>query len=106
MGYYRLGMAFIAVLGFTIVCQPQPSAAAAASLAVRADALVKGAERIDRPVFHRHRTQSAYCYPKNLWWFYRPYTTGLDGHARCMPYFHYLGPGAGRGPRSSERYAK
>jgi hypothetical protein len=108
MGYYRLGLAFIAALGLMVACKPQPSdAAGVAALAAQADASIRGgAERIDRPAFHRHRTQSFYCYPKNYWWFYRPYTTGLDGHARCMPYFHQLGPGAGRGPRSSERYVK
>ena len=46
------------------------------------------------------RTQSYYCYPKNYWWFYRPYTTALDGHARCMPYFHYLGALGRRGAKS------
>jgi len=42
-------------------------------------------------VFHGHgpRSTSYYCYPRNYWWFYRPYTTANDGNARCMPYFHY-----------------
>jgi hypothetical protein len=39
--------------------------------------------------FHSGRTTSFYCYPRNYWWFYRPYTTAADGLARCMPYFHY-----------------
>jgi hypothetical protein len=106
MGYCRLGFAFIAALGLMVVCEPQPSGAAgAAASAVQADASVRGGvERIERRVFHRHRAQSFYCYPRNYWWFYRPYTTALDGHARCMPYFHQL-PGGGRGPRA-ERYAK
>ncbi len=39
---------------------------------------------------HFRKTQSFYCYPKNYWWFYRPYTTASQGYARCMPYFHYL----------------
>jgi hypothetical protein len=37
---------------------------------------------------------SFYCYPRKYWWFYRPYTTDPQNHARCMPYFHYLGRGA------------
>jgi hypothetical protein len=45
---------------------------------------------------HFSKTQSYYCYPRNYWWFYRPYTTAEDGHARCMPYFHYP-PYEGRG---------
>jgi hypothetical protein len=45
---------------------------------------------------HFRRATSYYCYPRNYWWFYRPYTTAAEGYARCMPYFHYpapLGPG-------------
>ena len=38
---------------------------------------------------HRRRTYSYYCYPRNYWWFYRPYTTAKEDYARCMPYFHY-----------------
>ena len=46
---------------------------------------------LERVVFHGHSTRgiSYYCYPRNYWWFYRPYTTANDGYARCMPYFHY-----------------
>ena len=54
-------------------------------------------------VAHFRRTQSFYCYPRNYWWFYRPYTTAFDGHARCMPYFHY--PDSYGGGRS-QRYVK
>ena len=45
----------------------------------------------ERVVFHGHgpRSTSYYCYPRNYWWFYRPYTTANNGNARCMPYFHY-----------------
>jgi hypothetical protein len=39
-------------------------------------------------IFH-HRQIESYCYPRNYWWFYRPYTTATEGYARCMPYFHY-----------------
>lgn len=41
------------------------------------------------PVLHRRRSYSYYCYRRNYWWFYRPYTTAQQDHARCMPYFHY-----------------
>jgi hypothetical protein len=39
---------------------------------------------------HFRKAYSFYCYPKNYWWFYRPYTTAPENYARCMPYFHYL----------------
>ena len=41
--------------------------------------------------FHGHSPAgiSYYCYPRNYWWFYRPYTTAAADYARCMPYFHY-----------------
>src|SRR5262245_10267619 len=39
---------------------------------------------------HFRKVQSFFCYPKNYWWFYRPYTTATMNYARCMPYFHYL----------------
>jgi len=41
---------------------------------------------------HFRKAQAFYCYPRNYWWFYRPYTTALLNYPRCMPYFHYLGP--------------
>ena len=40
---------------------------------------------------HSKKARSYYCYPRVYWWFYRPYTTGTDGHPRCMPYFHIPG---------------
>ena len=53
--------------------------------------ILGSANRFERIVFHGHgpRSTSYYCYPRNYWWFYRPYTTANDGNARCMPYFHY-----------------
>ena len=41
---------------------------------------------------HFRKAQAFYCYPRNYWWFYRPYTTAPLNYPRCMPYFHYLGP--------------
>src|SRR5215510_10331280 len=37
--------------------------------------------------FGHHRKIESYCYPRDYWWFYRPYTTAQQGYARCMPYF-------------------
>ena len=86
----------IIIMSCLVVTKPAIASSAATTIA-DASMIKTGAERIEQRAFHRHRAQSFYCYPKNYWWFYRPYTTGLDGHARCMPYFHYLGPGGRRG---------
>jgi hypothetical protein len=105
MGNSRLGLAGIA-LSLLVITKPEPAAAgsAAALAALHADASVSPVLAL--PVaFHHHarRVQSFYCYPRNYWWFYRPYTTALDNHARCMPYFHYPSyDGQGR----PERYIK
>jgi hypothetical protein len=98
MGVRGLGLAFIAAFSLFAVAKAEPAHAASAALAaIRAElSLRAGAGPIAEPVLHRHRAQSFYCYPRNYWWFYRPYTTGLDDHARCMPYFHYLAPYGGR----------
>ena len=97
MGYSRLSL-IVAGLTLLMVWAPQDAqAAGAGAAAIKAGiAIRQDAARLAAPVLHRHRAQSFYCYPKNHWWFYRPYTTNYDGHPRCMPYFHYLGPG----PRS------
>jgi hypothetical protein len=105
MGYCRLGLAALAALGLLIAAKSEPaSAASVLTLAtLQADASVRPVLALPA-AFHHHarRTQSFYCYPRNYWWFYRPYTTALDGHARCMPYFHYPD---GRGARP-DRYVK
>ena len=108
MGYCRLGLAVAATLGLLIVAKPEPARARSAEAlgALQADASVRPVLAL--PVaFHHHarRTQSFYCYPRNYWWFYRPYTTAFDGHARCMPYFHYFGPAGPRGAKP-KRYIK
>jgi hypothetical protein len=58
--------------------------------------VVQGVDRafskpVELVIFHGHspRGISYYCYPRNYWWFYRPYTTAGADYARCMPYFHY-----------------
>jgi hypothetical protein len=48
---------------------------------------------------HFRKVYSFYCYPKNYWWFYRPYTTASQNYARCMPYFHYLDEAYPRGSK-------
>ena len=100
MGYCRLSLAAVAALGLLIAAKQDPAGAAGVlSLAARqADAAVRPAPALPVAFYHHgRRTQSYYCYPKNYWWFYRPYTTAYDNHARCMPYFHYLEPGAKSG---------
>ena len=105
MGTCRLSLAAVATLGLLTVVKSDTAGAGSAEAlaALQADASVRPALAI--PVagglHHFRKTQSFYCYPKNYWWFYRPYTTALDNHARCMPYFHYLGP-----PGKSGRYIK
>ena len=105
MGYRRLGLAITAACLSVFVSSESGHAASAALSAIQAEtSFTVAAGRIEERVLHRHRAQSFYCYPRTYWWFYRPYTTALDGHARCMPYFHYLPSGRrGGGP---DRYVK
>ena len=95
MGYCRLGLAVAVALGF-LTAEPASSASVSMLAAAQADAT---RTVLAMPAaFHHHarRSQSYYCYPRNYWWFYRPYTTDQDGHARCMPYFKYPTYGNGR----------
>jgi len=91
-----LGAAGLALLAMLL-----PEASLAGSFA--ASAAREGAKAgatLDHRVLHGHarKATSFYCYPRNYWWFYRPYTTAAEGYARCMPYFHYP-PEAYRGRR-------
>lgn len=99
MGYFKLGLAAIAAMGLLAVI-PQGSALAmgAQSFALRgaAPSVIVDVAQEGRRFHHGKRTEAEYCYPKNRWWFYRPYTTGQDGHPRCMPYFHYPAQDGGR----------
>lgn len=105
MGYCKLGLAAIAALGLFVSLKPPPASAASVLAAVQADAIVRAEAPLVSPrlAVHFKKTRSFYCYPRNYWWFYRPYTTAFDGHARCMPYFHY--PDSYGGGRS-QRYIK
>jgi len=79
------------------LCLAFPARGEAGNVGLSGMRWVKTAEAVV-PVVHRRRVQSFYCYPKTYWWFYRPYTTSPNGHARCMPYFHYpVQPQAYRG---------
>jgi hypothetical protein len=96
MGRCGLGLAVIATLCLLIASDVEP--ARAGSLAALATTPAGLAAVLDTsptrplPVAHFRKSQSFYCYPRNYWWFYRPYTTAQQNYARCMPYFHYLGP--------------
>lgn len=101
MGYRRLGLAAVAaaILVIAIAAKPERATAtgALAPATIHTGLLATAPADVTRPLLiaHFRRSQSFYCYPKNYWWFYRPYTTAYDDHARCMPYFHYLEPGRG-----------
>ena len=107
MGACRLGLAVIAILTVLMLLKPEPAGAGAALALAAARVEVAGTSpTLAIPVgafHHSRRVESYYCYPRNYWWFYRPYTTAEDGHARCMPYFHYP-PYGGRG--TSENFIK
>jgi hypothetical protein len=105
MGTCRRGLAIVAALGLLIAAKPDPAGATVLTLAAMQADAAEGSLLARPAAFHHHarRSQSFYCYPRNYWWFYRPYTTAYDDHARCMPYFHYLGPGDGG---KSGRYIK
>ena len=91
------------VAAFALVALLHPQASSAASLAAWNGIGRAPAGALERVVFHGHSTRgiSYYCYPRNYWWFYRPYTTATGGYARCMPYFHYP-PQAYRGGDGGE----
>jgi hypothetical protein len=102
MGCCRLGLAVAATLCIAIAFCQEPARAgrvAASAMTLAGQAAAFGAAREgQRLSVHFRRSQSFYCYPRNYWWFYRPYTTAQQGYARCMPYFHYLDqPGYRRG---------
>jgi hypothetical protein len=82
----RLALTGAILAAFAIVL-PQPTSAMHLAASAKPDGEGMGVV----PVSHGHsaRGRSFYCYPRNYWWFYRPYTTAAEGHARCMPYFHY-----------------
>lgn len=99
----KLFLAGIATLSLLTVLEPNALSAhslPAIAMALGVDAPSGYAGGIVVPVFHSGRSTSFYCYPRNYWWFYRPYTTASQDYARCMPYFHYP-PQAHRGGGSA-----
>ncbi|MGV1014837.1 MAG: hypothetical protein ACOYB4_07680 [Methyloceanibacter sp.] len=106
MGSCRLGLAVFAAACLILAAKPSPGhAQAALTLSLtQVSPTVLPLEKVGG-AHHRKRSYAFYCYPRNHWWFYRPYTTAKAGYARCMPYFHYLGPGQGRGAKGG-RYPK
>jgi hypothetical protein len=92
LGKYALVVA--AAFGLLFTCTPKTLAAAGSSPVAAVDR--SGASLFVRA--HFRRSTSYYCYPRNYWWFYRPYTTADAGYERCMPYFHYPAF-EGRAPR-------
>lgn len=90
-------LAGVAAIGFLagLHCGPASAASLAANGPMQAGAMpASGVERVLHG--HSRRSASYYCYPRNYWWFYRPYVTAQEGNARCMPYFHYPPSGRGR----------
>src|SRR5688572_24558641 len=89
-------------LSMAAIVTPDPSFAGTLAVSVKGG-VFSSEPTLAQPVFHGHARKgtSFYCYPRNYWWFYRPYTTAADGHARCMPYFHYP-PQAYRGRRGPD----
>jgi hypothetical protein len=102
MDGYKPGLAVLAAactfIALTTV-SVQAQGAGAIAMALSSSESVSAASPLHRVTVHRKRVSSFYCYPRKYWWFYRPYTTDPQNHARCMPYFHYLGPGYGRGAK-------
>ncbi len=94
----KLVLAGIAALGFlaALHCGSASAASLAGGSSLRVGPI--SASSVERVVLHGHsrRSTSYYCYPRNYWWFYRPYVTAQGDYARCMPYFHYPPSGRGR----------
>ena len=108
MGNFRLGLAALAAVCLLSAVPQGPARAMDAQLfALRgvAPSVVLDAAQ-EGPRFHGKRAQALYCYPKNRWWFYRPYTTAQEDFPRCMPYFHYLEPPSGRRGARADQYVK
>lgn len=97
----KLVLAGIAAFSLFIACYPSASGAAGfVGIGMAQGRLISASTgRLERVVFHAHsrRNTSYYCYSRNYWWFYRPYTTAQEGYGRCMPYFHYPPQSYGRG---------
>jgi hypothetical protein len=90
MKAWRLVPIGVATMILFTLLQPDSSSASGLTAMAAARGMVNGHTPSGvTPVFHSRRAESFYCFPRNYWWFYRPYTTAAEGYARCMPYFHY-----------------
>src|SRR5262245_11947559 len=78
MGACRLGLAVIAILTLVIATTPdRANAGAGQALAtLKSGGIQSEALTLSVLFHHSRRVESYYCYPRNYWWFYRPYTTG------------------------------
>jgi hypothetical protein len=92
MGSCRLALTVL-VFGLLLALSSAPVRAnGAVAMAAAGVAPTEARGAIPAGVLHHSKkARSFYCYPRVYWWFYRPYTTGRDGHPRCMPYFHIPG---------------
>ena len=80
-----------AALALSALLAPQPAMAGSLAGLGAAQARIEAGGKLEHRILHGRakRGTSFYCYSRNYWWFYRPYTTAAQGYARCMPYFHY-----------------
>jgi hypothetical protein len=85
-----LGRVGLAILLIVLASTPAAAGSAEALAGIGPAVADLSAQDSVRLVAHFRKAFSFYCYPKNYWWFYRPYTTAPENYARCMPYFHYL----------------
>jgi hypothetical protein len=86
----RLGRFGLAIVLIVLSSMPAAAGSAEALASMGSTAVALSAQDSVRLAAHFRKAYSFYCYPKNYWWFYRPYTTAPENYARCMPYFHYL----------------
>jgi hypothetical protein len=91
MSFGKLALAGAAALCCMTAFKPEPASAASLTAGLMLRGGLPATLEDGRPLafVHFRRSNSYYCYPRNYWWFYRPYTTAEEGNARCMPYFHY-----------------
>jgi hypothetical protein len=87
----RLVLAAVGALSLLCFFKPEPLAAAGLTPGGMAQGALLRDGAGQAVLAHFRRATSYYCYPRNYWWFYRPYATADEGYARCMPYFHYSG---------------
>ncbi len=101
MNSCKVALMSAAAVAFLTLCGAKPAPAMGLAMSAADAGLAAAARESHEPVtFHGHasRGTSYYCYSRNYWWFYRPYTTAAEAYPGCMPYFKYP-PQAFRGRR-------